>query len=258
MENAIENKILARVKKMLALGNDAAATEAERETALRMAYNLLAKHNLEVSDVPGDANNEAREEQSFTMCGDVYIRNICHSMAELFFCGYFFIRQGAGKDSHHFIGRQSNVVTARYMAEYIVKSVRKEAAKRFRTATTPEGRSFGVGATRSIAQRVRELKAADVEKADIPETATATNDVPLKMVGGVPGSALALAKFEEAETKANDAFYATIYSKPVKETKERASTIQSGAYREGKEFGNKVNLSQQVGTTAAPKRTAIK
>jgi len=39
---SIENKVLERVKKMIALGNDSAATEAERETALRMAYNLLA------------------------------------------------------------------------------------------------------------------------------------------------------------------------------------------------------------------------
>ena len=253
MENAAENKILARVKKMLTLGNNAAATEAERDTALRMAYNLLAKHNLSAADLPADQNDEAREEQTFTMCGDVYIRTICNSMAELFFCKYFFVRQGAGKDSHFFIGRQSNVVTARYMAEYIVKSVRKEAAKRFKTATTPEGRSFGVGATRSISRRVQELKAHDVSKA---ESDANVHDV--VRLGGIPGSSLALAKYAEAEETSNEDFYLTLYKKPVKETTERASRIQPDAFHQGREFGNKVSLNQQVSATAPTNRKAIK
>jgi len=67
---SIENKVLERVKKMIALGNDAAATEAERETALRMAYNLLAKYNLSMSDLPEDESHEARERQDVVISAD--------------------------------------------------------------------------------------------------------------------------------------------------------------------------------------------
>jgi hypothetical protein len=46
-----EDKILSRIQKMLALANDLAATEGERDNALRMAYNLMAKHNLDMVTV---------------------------------------------------------------------------------------------------------------------------------------------------------------------------------------------------------------
>ena len=50
-------RALARVRKMLALANDAAATEGERENALRMAHATLAKYNLELAEAVerGDA-----------------------------------------------------------------------------------------------------------------------------------------------------------------------------------------------------------
>ena len=52
---AANEKVLERIKKMLTLGNDAGATEAERETALRMAYNVMAKYNLTIADLPSEA-----------------------------------------------------------------------------------------------------------------------------------------------------------------------------------------------------------
>ena len=55
---AANEKVLERIKKMLTLGNDAGATEAERETALRMAYNVMAKYNLTIADLPSEAKGE--------------------------------------------------------------------------------------------------------------------------------------------------------------------------------------------------------
>lgn len=48
-----EEKIINRVKKMMALANDSAASDGERENALRMSYALMAKHNLDMTDVQG-------------------------------------------------------------------------------------------------------------------------------------------------------------------------------------------------------------
>jgi len=44
-------KVIDKINKLLALGNNAAAAQNERETALRQAYSLLAKHNLEMNDL---------------------------------------------------------------------------------------------------------------------------------------------------------------------------------------------------------------
>lgn len=49
-----EEKIINRIKKMMALANDKAASDGERENALRMSYALMARHNLEMSDVDGN------------------------------------------------------------------------------------------------------------------------------------------------------------------------------------------------------------
>lgn len=55
---ADEDRILERVRKMLALANDEAATEGERDNALRMAHNLLMKHQLSMEDVENHAKDK--------------------------------------------------------------------------------------------------------------------------------------------------------------------------------------------------------
>lgn len=65
----MEDKIINRIKKMLALANDAAAAEGERDNAMRMAYNLLAKHNLTMATVEGPTNGEKREQNAAQFYG---------------------------------------------------------------------------------------------------------------------------------------------------------------------------------------------
>jgi hypothetical protein len=43
-ESALDDKVESKVRKLLALANDAAATEPERDTARRMAEKLRAAH----------------------------------------------------------------------------------------------------------------------------------------------------------------------------------------------------------------------
>ena len=56
------NPILDRVKKMLAIANDSAASEGECDNALRMAHNTLAKHNLDMADLNAHCQMEGRED----------------------------------------------------------------------------------------------------------------------------------------------------------------------------------------------------
>lgn len=56
MEN---ERVLEKVKKLLALANDRGATEGESQTALLMAQKIMAENNLTIKDV--EANDKPRE-----------------------------------------------------------------------------------------------------------------------------------------------------------------------------------------------------
>lgn len=262
----VENKVLGRIKKMLALGNDAGATEAERETALRMAYNLLAKHNLSMSDLPADQNNEAREELFTTISADKWARDLAAAVAKLFFCSYYFSRAGtAGKDRHYFVGRQSNTVTAMYMAEYLIKSVKREAGKRYKTPTTPQGRSFCVGAVSTIWRRVNQMiaKGTETTAPSTPTAQQAANDAVGTIALGYSGqdvdavsgsTALTLVKLHASEQEANAAWINANVG-DLKEHKDRADNrLRGGAYFDGKDYGKTVSLNQQIGGTVTSRK----
>lgn len=226
------DKIIDRVKKMLALGNNAGATEAERETALRMAYNMLAKHNLSISDLPEDASDEVREELLSTISADKWARSLAFSIAELFFCNYYYQRtHTSGKDNHFFIGRQSNVVTAQYMAEYLIASVKKEATKQYKSPTSPLGRSFCVGTVASIRSRVKEMLKDGAE-------------------GSSAGTSVALVSLHEREKAANEQWLKQAGTVLVTTAKRADNSLLASGYHAGKEFGKTVSLNQQVGTTS--------
>lgn len=229
---SIENKVLERVKKMIALGNDAAATEAERETALRMAYNLLAKYNLSISDLPDDESHEARERQDVVISADRWARSLAQAVAKLFFCKYFYSGTGtSGKDKHCFVGRQSNVITARYMSEFLIKSVKREATGRYKSPTSPQGRSFCVGTVDSIRKRVEEMIKTDTES--------------------TPGTALVLASLHQREADANSKWLEQA-GLSLTTSKARAdNSLRASAFYDGREYGKTVSLNQQVKNSAS-------
>jgi uncharacterized protein YnzC (UPF0291/DUF896 family) len=236
----VSAKILGRIKKMMALANDAGATEGERDNALRMSYKLLALHNISMVDVQGhDATpQEAREEQRASFVVYPWARNMAGSIADLFFCKYYFRRPSTGKTATHvFIGKTSNATTCSIVADYVVRSVLKEAARRYGSAISPEARNFAVGAARRIGERVRDLRAA---------ATAAKNDAD----GEAPitkGGALVLANLYQSEKAANDNWLA-LQGVTLKVCNSSTKAVtNAAAYHAGKDFGSRVSLSAQVG-----------
>lgn len=226
---AADEKVLARIQKMLILGNDSGATEAERETALRMAYNVMAKYNLTIADLPQDEKGEDRCKQTFTINADAYARSLFASVARLFFCKYFYIRLGsAGRDAHYFVGLESNALTASSMAMYLIKSIKREATNRYGKSAGTLARSFGTGTTRSICLRVAEMLAN-------------ANDTE-----NVPGTALALIKAHQSEETEN-ANWMEAMGITTKPAKPRTNTVELAAYFDGEAYGRTVPLNKQLG-----------
>jgi len=230
-----QEKIIDRVKKMLALANCSGAAEGERDNALRMAYNLLAKHNLTMDQV--DAHNatpqEARESQSAKFVVYPWARSIANLVGELFFCNYYFMRSPNGKQGTHvFIGKASNAATAQYMSEFVVRSVTREAARLYGSAISPEGRCFAVGVVNKLRERIREIK-------DTLNKESTT------------GTELALVNLAKAEKEAN-ALWLAEQGVKLRTTKSSTKGVtDSDAYHAGRDFGARVNLSPQVGTSGS-------
>ena len=212
----VNTKKLALLKKVLAIANNEGATEGEREAAMRQASKIMQKYNLSLSELPADQQDEAREEQDVTISADTWARSLAQSVGSLFFCNYYYCRtSSAGKDKHVFFGRQSNVVTAMHMAEHLIKSIKREATKRYKSPTSPEGRSFCVGTVATIRRRVIEMKQTPADDA-------------------APGTAVALINLYAAEDVANEAWLKA-QGTDLKMAKSRKDTrLVAGAFYDGK------------------------
>lgn len=223
-----EEKIVNRIKKMMALANDPAASDGERENALRMSYALLAKHNLDMADVQGKpmGPQEARQQQASEFYGRPWAISVAAAVGDLFFCKYYFRPSGKNKAIHTFTGKESNAQAALDVAESLVRSIYQEATRKMRAADESVAwrRSFATGAMFKIRDRIREMQSTAPK-----ELATST--------------ALVLVGLRDSEKAANELFLVD-QGVTLKMAPSRAKrTVSMDAYAQGKEFGSKLNLA---------------
>lgn len=163
----IPTRVIERVQKMLALANDSAASESERDNAMRGVHAILRKYNLDMVTVDSHTpeSRAARRAMADTthitpvFYGRPWARSVCGSVAELFFCRYLSSSiRGKKTAKHYFIGRLANATTASLLAEFLVNGIMKEgrAAQRAVNGGNDYFRSFGWGAAARIEQRVQD------------------------------------------------------------------------------------------------------
>lgn len=235
----MKEKVLERVRKMLAIANDAAASEHERDTALQMALKTLAHHNLAMVDVEShtrekdDPRDEFRQ-QGYSM---PWARHVNNMVAGMFFCSYFFGGKINGTQCwHYFVGRESNATTAMLMSTYVVTSILKECRKRFGgSITSPESRSFATGAMNRLGTRIRQI--IENQKKESASTKTGS------------GTEIVLADIYKREGLANEEFIQSS-GRDIKIRKSRETDVVGSAYRAGKEFGDNINLSPQISNSS--------
>lgn len=154
----MEEKIIDKIKKLLALANNSAATEGERENALHMAHNLLVKHNLEMKDLQEHEIKENRIFERLETFQMKWCRGVAISIAKLFFCEMFTEGKINGtKGRYCFVGKESNATTAALMTEYVISSILREARKLYGSNLAPQSTSFGHGARAKLRDRINEM-----------------------------------------------------------------------------------------------------
>jgi hypothetical protein len=242
------DKVLARVKKMMALANNDGATEGERDTAMHHVYTILAKYNLSLGEIESPSElDEARDEQTGESHGGPWVRTVCHAIAELCFCRYFYTRTATGRTRHHFIGRTANSTTAREMAMFVYTSIERESKQRY-PHDTPARTSFAKGAAVRVHHRCAKLRKDEEERA---AAAAAPSTTPAPGTG----TALVLASLYRTEREANDAYIVDALKLKLRSTPDRQQrTVNAGAYHAGQSYGDSVSLHRQVGTKKATQR----
>jgi hypothetical protein len=240
------SKVLDRVRKMLRLANDAAATEGERDNALRMAHATLAKHNLSLSmaEARGATPEEERGEGRMEGKNYPWMRTAAAAIAKLFFCEYLYVaRRNGATVVHCFVGRASNTVTAQEMAQYIISSIDREARKYSRESYTggTGWRSFCKGAAHQVYTRCAAIRAEAERPPEGPTTPSAT------------GTAIVLASVYAAESAANRALIEATYGDKLKKSTDRQRNTSWGGFAAGTAYGKTVSLNTQLGSNGARK-----
>lgn len=225
-----EEKMVSKIKKLLALGNDLAATEGERDNALRMAYKLMTKHNVDMARVEAFGHHVQEDRINFEngSWSWTWAKQTNLIIADLFFCKYYYSRKINGTQCiHHYVGRESNAATAAAMADYVVNSILKEGRKIYKQNTAPGTRAFAIGAMHKLHERVQEIKRQQAAQSDAESS----------------GTALIIASLYQTEADANE----ELMPADLRVKKARAVKVDPFAYHAGKTFGESINLNLQVG-----------
>lgn len=241
-------KILRRVRKMMKLAQDAGATEGERDNAMRMVHATLAKHNLNMSLVAatdGSVEEEKRGSMQKAYLGKPWAIAISGAIARMYFCHYHYHTMGGNagptqKAVHVFVGRESNVVTAQEMAQFVVESVNREAQRYQRSigGKYSDYRAFAQGAMLRIRERCAKIE-NDAKRKGV-------DDVPTDgEVDAIPGTALVLASLYQNEASANASFVAHVFGE-LGTGRQQTFAPNQAARNAGSKYGSKVSLHQQV------------
>jgi hypothetical protein len=225
-----ENKILERVRKMLTLANNEAATEGERDNALRMAHNLMAKHQLDMMDLDehvrekDDPRGHFQEEGwNLQWCNQIRMH-----IARLFGAKYFIGKKiNATRGTHHFVGRESAATTAMLMSDWIIRDTLRKCDKFAGHRLTAGGRAFGVGVAGMLSTRINEMLKKKAEE-----------------VREFTGRDLVL--LNEDEQEANENYIEDVLGVKLKSRALRRSRLDRDGYAAGREHGKTINLNTQL------------
>ena len=166
--NSNSGKVIDRIRKLIALAKGG-GTEAEAEQAMKRVHDLLAKHNLrfdEVSEQRPQQEVRDRVHEVVNAANNPWERPIWHATASLYFCCWYGQRSytGSGKTyrttrmNHNFIGRSHNILVARLMTDYFLKTIRRLARQEGKNETADERtsfvHSFQLGCAKRLAERI--------------------------------------------------------------------------------------------------------
>lgn len=153
----MKTEIIEKIKKCLEMGKRG-GTEAEMSVALGKVHELLAKHNLSLSEVENsfDDDETQKDDDTITFGHDKDARMIYNAMSELYFTYYFISTikvNNKRATKHHLVGTLSNITTTKLMTEYVLDTLKTLT----KYMNTDSRKSFSLGFCSRIHARVKDL-----------------------------------------------------------------------------------------------------
>ena len=171
-DNVDMDRVIARIEKLLALANNN-PNEAEAESAMRKAQELLEAYNLDMATI-GAAKPDANKRDDKKRKGGLYSwqRKLWKSVAEMNFCYYLSVK-GLAKGSqyeHRLIGSHANVVATELMAQYLQDTIEKLAQQwakdnSYKSVFVREAIAYREGMTARVTERLEAKRAQMVRDA---------------------------------------------------------------------------------------------
>lgn len=222
-EELSENdKVVERVRKLLALAERRGGNEAEAASAAAKAQELLAAYNLTMATVQQGGGDGRREDARQKGGMYIYERELWRAVAELNFCMYFksykwwtrktkYGTRDQRVFQHRIVGREVNVKSTWAMAGYLQTTIERLCRERLTirmneqqidgSRNTQYFTSWAVswreGVADRLVERLRERR-RDVLKKEAREAAERA-----KNAGGSSSTAITLASVAQREHDAN-------------------------------------------------------
>ena len=238
-------KVMKQIKTLLDIANRETTNENEASAALNRAQHLLAKHNLEMSDVLNEASYDdfiiAQTKPSDIA---TYMHRLGMAVGSLYFCKYYRSRRTFKskkgnwyeRELHCFAGRKHNAEVALMMFEYLRKTVTKlakESAKKdnVKTGYWSYVTAFQVAASRRIENRAYDM----IPKDDSKETESVqASDINLPALVGLYKKESAAVE-EYLKSKVN-----------LTAARTRSASYDRAGYMREHVAGGEVGLNQQI------------
>lgn len=224
----MDDKLLARISKLLALGNGT-SFDGEADASLQKAYALMQEHNISMAQVEG-ASRESQlgplDEQAIVgFPSKRWEQLLLIAVAKLFDCQTFqYSRQdsqGRICNTEYIVGREGNRITAVLMYNWLRDKLRADAIVRGGNVSARD--AYCLGCVRAIREKVAAIKASEA---------------PTDAWGIVPVDEVA------QWMKAMRPELVTV--------KIGAGARDAAAYADGRKDGSNINLNRQFAQQALP------
>jgi len=236
MGKKVSDKVLSRIKKLMALGlGDPDSPESK--SAMDKVAKLMQEHGVAEIDLDADGhvNVDALLEEFvevYSKKTDRWERALGHCIAVSFDCRMITLISKSGLPTRSFVGTRSDVDLSIYFYKFIRMQIMKRAEKLHRLVA--DQKAYGYGCTIKVNERLKEMYTKREE--------VMTSD----------SHALILIKKDDV-TK----FYNKKYPSRKKGSAFNINNTNADAFNQGIKDGDKIKMSQQVGNKSATGATMI-
>jgi uncharacterized protein YoaH (UPF0181 family) len=245
------NKIVEKIQKLLALGKS--PNEAEAMAAMQKAQELLALHDLAMSDIQGRADEPSedvtREEiENGMKSAPAWQGWILSGLAKVNHCQSF-----SSSGTFHLIGKPHRIAIVKSLFSYLIDTVEREQKKAMAIAKRDPDAEPNLYGTQRYSWRkwstdFKQGMASRIHKR-LTEQAEQT-----KREGTGQVSGLVIQNQYNLARRENDAW---MRENGLRLSSRRTTTRNSSGYGAGQAAGNRAGLNAQMGAGATGSRMAL-